>query len=90
MVAAAAISESATVRRRLTEYLDNLRFLGVDLDGLELQSLGILEGPELGKMLDQLKNAKLDGAVTSKEGSASNGPGTYWTAALMPGTLARR
>ena len=67
VVTAAAISESATVRRRLTEYLDNLRFLGVDLDGLELQSLGIPEGPELGKMLDQLKNAKLDGAVTSKE-----------------------
>ena len=67
MAAAAAICESATVRRHLTEYLDNLRFLGVDLDGSDLQSLGIPEGPELGKMLDRLKNAKLDGAVTSKE-----------------------
>ena len=67
VVSAAAISESTTVRRRLTEYLGCLRFLAADLDGSDMQSLGIPEGPELGKMLDRLKNAKLDGAVTSKE-----------------------
>ena len=67
VVAVAAISESATARRRLTEYLDHLKFLRVDLDGSDMRSLGIPEGPGLGEMLDQLKNAKLDGAVTSKE-----------------------
>jgi tRNA nucleotidyltransferase (CCA-adding enzyme) len=67
LAAAVAVTDSDTVRRRLTEYLGCLKFLEADLDGSDMQSLGIPEGPELGKMLDQLKNAKLDGAVTSKE-----------------------
>ena len=66
VAAVAVISESPTLARRLTEYLDHLRLIGADLDGSDLRSLGVPAGPEMGKILDRLRNAKLDGKVANK------------------------
>ena len=66
VLAASIINEPATVQQRLREYLDRLRHLTADLDGVDLQALGVVPGPELGRILERLRDARLDGAVSTK------------------------
>lgn len=67
-IAACALAcDSATARSRLQLYLDELRYVKPFLDGEALKGMGIEPGPRLGKMLEALLEARLDGRVRSSE-----------------------
>jgi tRNA nucleotidyltransferase (CCA-adding enzyme) len=59
----ALATESATVHRSLQLFLTKLRYVRTALNGEELKRLGISAGPEMGKVLQILHKAKLDGEV---------------------------
>lgn len=60
------VSESSTVRSNLELFLTKLRFVKVSLNGEKLKRLGVPAGPELGKILQVLHKAKLDGEVKTR------------------------
>lgn len=62
----AIASDSPTVRRNLEFFLTKLRYVKTALDGEELKGLGVPAGPEMGKLLQLLHKAKLDGQVRTK------------------------
>jgi len=62
----AVASESPVVQRHLQLFLTKLRFVRTSLNGEELKRLGISAGPEMGKVLQILHRAKLDGEVSTK------------------------
>jgi len=62
----AIASESATIHRHLQLFLTKLRYVKTSLDGEELKRLGISAGPEMGKVLQVLHKAKLDGEVRTR------------------------
>jgi tRNA nucleotidyltransferase (CCA-adding enzyme) len=62
----AIATESATARRSLELFLTKLRYVRTVLDGEELKKLGISPGPQMGKILEVLHKAKLDGEVRTR------------------------
>ena len=67
-IAACAIAaDEPAVRFQLDRYLSHLRYVKPSLDGDALRALGVQPGPRLGKMLGALREARLDGAVKSRE-----------------------
>jgi tRNA nucleotidyltransferase (CCA-adding enzyme) len=62
----AIASESLPVHSHLQLFLTRLRYVKTFLDGEELRRLGISTGPELGRILQTLHKAKLDGEVNTK------------------------
>ncbi|PIP48436.1 MAG: hypothetical protein COX14_03750, partial [Chloroflexi bacterium CG23_combo_of_CG06-09_8_20_14_all_45_10] len=62
----AIASESSVVCSNLKLFLTKLRYVKTSLNGEELKRLGISAGPELGKILQILHKAKLDGEVKNK------------------------
>jgi len=62
----AIASEPSMVHRYLQLFLTKLRYVKTSLDGEELKRLGIPAGPEMGKVLQILHKAKLDGEVSTK------------------------
>jgi len=65
--AAALATHSKLARRRLELYLSALRFITPSLDGNDLIRMGASPGKKLGQLLQVLKNARLDGEVTTRE-----------------------
>ncbi len=59
-------SDSSMVHHHLQLFLTKLRYVRTSLDGEELKRLGISAGPEMGKVLQILHKAKLDGEVSTK------------------------
>ena len=67
-IAACALAcDSATARFRLQLYLGQLRYVKPFLDGEALKGMGIEPGPRLGRMLEGLLEARLDGKVGSRD-----------------------
>ncbi len=62
----AIASEPSVVCSNLELFLTKLRYVKTSLNGEELKKLGISAGPELGKILQILHKAKLDGEVKTK------------------------
>jgi len=62
----AIATESARVRRSLQLFLTKLRYVRTVLNGEELKKLGISPGPQMGKVLQVLHRAKLDGEVRTR------------------------
>ena len=62
----AIASEPSMAHRYLQLFLTKLRYVRTSLDGEELKRLGISAGPEMGKVLQILHKAKLDGEVRTK------------------------
>jgi tRNA nucleotidyltransferase (CCA-adding enzyme) len=62
----AIASDSSMIHRHLQLFLTKLRYVRTSLDGEELQRLGISAGPEMGKVLQVLHKAKLDGEVRTR------------------------
>ena len=62
----AIASESSTIQSHLQLFLTKLRYVKIFLNGEELKRLGISTGPEMGKVLQTLHKAKLDGEVKTK------------------------
>ncbi|HMO57251.1 MAG TPA: CBS domain-containing protein [Roseiflexaceae bacterium] len=53
--------------RRLVQYLDHLRQVRPAVDGRYIRSLGVAEGPQIGRLLAGLRAALLDGDVVEPE-----------------------
>ena len=64
--AASIATDSKLVRGRLLLYLSNLRLTAPILSGHDLQQMGVPPGRKLGRMLRDLKYARLDGKVATK------------------------
>jgi tRNA nucleotidyltransferase (CCA-adding enzyme) len=62
----AIATESPTARRSLQLFLTTLRYVRTALDGEELKKLGISPGPEMGRVLQILHKAKLDGEILTR------------------------
>jgi tRNA nucleotidyltransferase (CCA-adding enzyme) len=62
----ALATESTTIHRYLQLFLTKLRYVRTSLDGDELKKLGISAGPKMGKVLQVLHRAKLDGEVRTR------------------------
>jgi tRNA nucleotidyltransferase (CCA-adding enzyme) len=62
----AIATKSSTIHRHLQLFLTKLRYVRTSLNGEELKKLGISAGPQMGKILEVLHKAKLDGEVRTK------------------------
>ena len=60
-------SGSEIIEKRLALYLDTLAGTRTSLDGKDLISMGVAQGPLIGEILLQVKLARLDSVVRSKE-----------------------
>jgi tRNA nucleotidyltransferase (CCA-adding enzyme) len=58
---------SPQARERLRHYLQSIRDLKTSLSGDDLLSLGVPRGPLVGRLLEELRAALLDGQVRSRE-----------------------
>ena len=63
----ALASESPAVSRHLQLYLTKLRYVKPLLNGEDLQRMGVPPGPQLGKILEALHEARLNGEVRTRE-----------------------
>jgi tRNA nucleotidyltransferase (CCA-adding enzyme) len=63
----AALTDDPTVRDRILDYLTEARYQRPYLTGNDLLALGVPEGPQLGEILRRLRNARLDGEVTTRD-----------------------
>jgi tRNA nucleotidyltransferase (CCA-adding enzyme) len=65
--AATLATDSEPVKQRLELYLSTLRFVELSLSGNDLKKMGVPEGKKMGVLLKALKEAKLNGEVTTRE-----------------------
>ena len=63
-----ALAASEADRARLDDYLDNLRPVRPTLNGDDLIALGVTRGPQVGRVLKSLRDARLDGLVADRRG----------------------
>jgi tRNA nucleotidyltransferase (CCA-adding enzyme) len=66
-VAACQARPGSVVRRMIRIYFEELKHIHTLLSGRDLINMGFEEGPPIGKALEALLNAKLDGLVTTKK-----------------------
>jgi len=64
---ALAVAEKGDVKRALMTYLDTWRFIKPGITGHELKARGLPPGPIYQQILTQIRNAWLDGEVTTPE-----------------------
>jgi tRNA nucleotidyltransferase (CCA-adding enzyme) len=76
-------SSEVGVRNRLDEYMSSLRHVRPSLDGNDLIALGVPRGPMVGSGLEALRDAWLDGEISSPEQEAA------LARSLVPPTEAR-
>lgn len=67
LTAAEHLMLSPVAREHVSEYLLRLRHVRPSLTGRELRSMGVPEGPEIGRILAALRVAKLSGGIVSRE-----------------------
>ncbi|MFQ6029869.1 MAG: CCA tRNA nucleotidyltransferase [Dehalococcoidia bacterium] len=60
------ITDSEPVRQRIGRFLESLRFVNPQLNGSDLLEMGVPAGPRMGQLLRRLKDARLDGEVTTE------------------------
>ena len=65
--AVSLLTDSRTVAHRLSQYLNELRYAAPALDGNDLLALGVPAGPMVGRILQQLQEARLDRQVLTEE-----------------------
>ncbi len=62
------IIEHERARSHIQRYLDDWQGVRPELDGKQLQQLGVPPGPALGRLLRELTAARLDGVVSTRQG----------------------
>ena len=67
VAAQALLQPPGVVRERLWHYLEHWRYRRPALRGRDLQALGVEPGPAMGRMLAQLRAARLDGEAQGRE-----------------------
>ncbi len=68
ILATALATDNELTRQQLALYLSNLRFVAPSLSGDDLKRMGVPQGRRLGSLLQYLKDARLDGKVTTRKG----------------------
>jgi tRNA nucleotidyltransferase (CCA-adding enzyme) len=63
----AAAASQDVVKRYVSLYLTRLQMVRSGLDGAALKSLGLMPGPDFGRIMDRLLAARLDGEVSSDD-----------------------
>ena len=63
----ALMAEDSVIKKGLEAYLEDLRYVNVILRGADLVSIGFPQGPLVGEVLLELRWARLDGGVTTRE-----------------------
>ncbi|MSQ22790.1 MAG: hypothetical protein EXR53_05740 [Dehalococcoidia bacterium] len=63
---AGALAESEGARRNTQRYVQEWRHIRPRLNGHDLTGLGVPSGPQLGKLLEELRDARLEGRVHTK------------------------
>jgi tRNA nucleotidyltransferase (CCA-adding enzyme) len=66
-IAACLAKPGSSWRRLIKLYLEELKYVDVLISGADLINMGFSEGPEIGRMLNKLSEAKLDGKIDSRE-----------------------
>jgi tRNA nucleotidyltransferase (CCA-adding enzyme) len=66
-IAACLTSPGAPLRRLIRLYLEHLEQVAIELSGTDLVDMGFKQGPEIGKTLNLLLDAKLDGQIKSRD-----------------------
>ena len=64
--AVSRLTGSTTAARRLNEYFTELRGTTPVLSGSDLLAMGVPQGPLVGRLLQELRDAKLDGRVSTE------------------------
>lgn len=67
LIAAVLAGAESLVAKAVRRYLEELRWVRPCLDGTQLQTLGVPEGPMIGEYLEKLLAARLDGNAESSE-----------------------
>ena len=65
--ACAIAVHGSAAKERLEGYLDRLRYVETELNGDDLLRLGVPQGPEVGRILDLIIKARLDGLLSTRE-----------------------
>lgn len=60
-------SGEAALRSRIMLYLERLAVVEISIDGHDLLSMGVQPGPEVGRILREVRMARLDGEVATRE-----------------------
>ena len=68
LMANALSTESPTAGQNVRFFLSKLRHVEASLSGDDLMKLGVAEGPQIKEVLELLRQARLNGRVTSREG----------------------
>ncbi len=63
----ALLTKSPVVKNRIELYLDELRHVKCELDGEDLLRMGAPQGPIIGRLLTELKHARLDKVVVNRK-----------------------
>ena len=71
VAAVAVLAASPVARRRLRLYLRSWRSVGPALGGGDLLRLGVPPGPAVGRLLRELRDARLDGRIRSRRTEAA-------------------
>jgi len=66
LLASRTLLSRPAAREKVVDYLDRLRFVRASVDGDLLISLGFPQGPEVGRALERIREARLDGEVNSR------------------------
>jgi len=64
---AASIVDSPDIQKKITLYLDTLRYTRTALTGKDLEKMGIQPGTRMKEILEKLLQARLDGQVTDRQ-----------------------
>jgi tRNA nucleotidyltransferase (CCA-adding enzyme) len=65
--AALTVIDQPAAQQNIVLYLNELRDVKPALDGHQLQALGAQRGPALGRLLEQIQEAVLDGVITTPQ-----------------------
>jgi tRNA nucleotidyltransferase (CCA-adding enzyme) len=60
-------NDRAVIKQRIDLYLNTLCHVQTALTGEDLKEMGMASGPQIKEVLESLREARLDGKVTSRE-----------------------
>ncbi|MEA1923726.1 MAG: hypothetical protein U9N63_13855, partial [Pseudomonadota bacterium] len=54
-------------KKALSNYLTRLQFVEIEINGNDLIAAGLTPGPQFKRILDQVRDARLDGEVNNRQ-----------------------
>ncbi len=71
LLAAELMSARPAARENVSSFVQHLRHVRPLLTGTDLRAMGVTDGPEMGRLLTRLRDARLNGAVSTREDEES-------------------